>query len=64
MFRGDLTESAEVMKLKRELKIFERENGPAISLKKKSMEDMGLEIGDTLIYAKYEDGIVIRRRAT
>ena len=32
MFRGDLTESAEVMKLNRELKIFERENGPAILL--------------------------------
>ena len=50
--------------MNRELKIIKYGNDQAISLEKKSMDDIGFEIGDTLVSAKYEDGIVIRRRAT
>ncbi|SOC41159.1 AbrB/MazE/SpoVT family DNA-binding domain-containing protein [Salinicoccus kekensis] len=48
--------------MNKELKVFKSGNGQAISLKKKAMEDMGLEIGDTLVYSKYEDGIVITKK--
>ena len=50
------------MKLNRELKIFESKNGPAVSLEKEDMKQMGFQIGDTLVYSKYEEGIIIVKK--
>lgn len=45
-----------------EAKIFKTGNGQAISLKKKTMEEMGFEVGDTLVFTKIEGNIVITKK--
>lgn len=45
-----------------EEKIFKSGNGQVISLKKKHMVEMGFQIGDTLVFTKIDDDIVLTKK--
>lgn len=45
-----------------ELKIFKSDTDQAIFLKEKTIEEMGLDIGDTLIVTKTDDGIILTKK--
>ncbi|CEA00516.1 SpoVT / AbrB like domain protein [Jeotgalicoccus saudimassiliensis] len=45
-----------------ELKIFKSGNSQAISIKKKTMEEMGLKIGDRLNIEKINDEMILTKK--